>query len=107
MATAVFVISALCWRQGWVGGADVKLIGAASLSIAPSSIPVFMAAVAIAGGGLAAVYLMLRQVLPRPAQGKPRSGLARALRAEQWRIRRGGPLPYACAIACGFLFITL
>jgi prepilin peptidase CpaA len=33
--------------------------------------------------------------------------LARALRVEQWRIRRGGPLPYACAIAAGGLFILL
>jgi hypothetical protein len=26
---------------------------------------------------------------------------------ERWRIRRGGPLPYACAIAAGVLFIIL
>jgi hypothetical protein len=28
------------------------------------------------------------------------------LRAERWRISRGGPLPYACAIAFGFLFVV-
>jgi prepilin peptidase CpaA len=33
--------------------------------------------------------------------------LARALRVERWRIHRGGPLPYACAIAAGGLFILL
>ncbi len=32
-AGAVFVLSALCWRRGWMGGGDVKLLGAAALGM--------------------------------------------------------------------------
>src|SRR3954469_14320743 len=49
---AVFLSAAFCWRQGWLGGADVKLLGAAALLLSPNAVPAFIAASAIAGGAL-------------------------------------------------------
>jgi prepilin peptidase CpaA len=106
-AGAVFVLSALCWRRGWMGGGDVKLLGAAALGMPPGSVLTFVAAVAIAGGLLAIFYLVARRLVPAPAPLRPDGLLARALRVERWRISRGGPLPYACAIAAGALFVTV
>ena len=40
-------------------------------------------------------------------RGAPHGSRLARVRVERWRIRRGGPLPYACAIAVGFLFIVV
>jgi prepilin peptidase CpaA len=103
----VFGAALLCWRRGWMGGGDVKLLGAAALALPPTSVLMFVAAVAIAGGLLALLYLAARPFVPTPAPKRPTGLLARALRVECWRISRRGPLPYACAIAAGFAFVTL
>jgi len=104
---AVFAAAALCWRGGWLGGGDVKLLGAAALLVPPRLVPDLLLAVALAGGGLATVYLLLGRVLPKPAAGRPAKRLARILRVEQRRIRRHFSLPYASAIAAGALFTFL
>ena len=103
----VFTVAALCWHRRWLGGGDTKLIGAAALALSPAAVPTFIAAVAIGGGALAALYLVLRGVVPPASPARPRRLLARFARAEQWRLQRRGSLPYACAIAAGFLFVTL
>lgn len=104
----VFVAAAIIWRRGWMGGGDVKLIAAAALVMPPHDVLNYIVAVTLAGGMLAVIYLLARRVVPIASNlPKPRGLLARAMRAECWRIRRGGPLPYACAIAIGGLFILL
>jgi prepilin peptidase CpaA len=106
-ASGVFALSAVCWRRGWMGGGDVKLLGAASVGMPAGSVLTFIAAVAMAGGVLALFYLLARQLLPFHRSPRPNGMLARVLRAERWRISRGGPLPYACAITAGAFFIDL
>jgi prepilin peptidase CpaA len=101
---AAFALATLAWRRGWMGGGDVKLIGAASLALRPSAVPDFLLAASLSGGVLALLYLALAQVMPRPAASRPAGLFARMLRAEQWRVRRRGPLPYASAIAAGAAF---
>jgi prepilin peptidase CpaA len=104
---AVFSLAAWCWRRGWMGGADVKLLGAATLCIPPGSVPTFVVTVAIAGGLLAMLYLGARPLLGGSVGPRPTALAARVLRAERWRIKRRGPLPYACAIAAGLLFVIV
>jgi prepilin peptidase CpaA len=106
-ASGVFAVSALCWSRGWMGGGDVKLLGAAAVGIPAGAVLAFIAAVAMAGGVLALFYLAARRLVPFHRSSRPSGMVARALRAERWRISRGGPLPYACAIAAGVLFIYL
>lgn len=103
----VFVLAAICWRRGWMGGGNVKLLAAAAIAVPPSLVLSFITTVALCGGVLALLYLVAGRMVAPPPASRPRSLLARALRVEQWRIRRGGPLPYACAIAAGGLFILL
>ncbi len=103
----VFVLVALCWRRGWMGGGDVKLLAASAIVVSPSLVVSFIAAVALSGGVLALLYLLARRLVPPPRTARPRTLLARALRVERWRIHRGAPLPYACAIAAGGLFVLI
>ena len=119
---AGFLLAYFCWRRGWMGGGDVKLLAAAATAVPFPLVPQFIAAVAISGGLLALLYLAARTYVTAPGQAPsitPAPGtdpsyvrqkkhfLARIARIERWRIHRGCPLPYACAIAAGFLFVVL
>ena len=106
-ALAVFVVGGICWGRGWFGGGDVKLLAAAALLVAPDRVPGLVLCIALAGGGLAVLYLLLQRVLPAPRAGAPASLWSRVLRIEQWRIRGRGPLPYASAIVAGVLVVLL
>lgn len=103
----VFGLALMCWLRGWMGGGDVKLLGACALLVPPGSVFSMITLVGIAGGGLALVYLTARHLVPRPtplpATMRPHGFLGRALRAERWRLSRGTALPYAVAIAIGSL----
>jgi prepilin peptidase CpaA len=107
-AVSVFMLAFFCWRQGWMGGGDVKLLGAATLIVPPPDATVLLMAVALAGGALAALYLLLGAVLPPvcPQEGCE-GGLTRILRRERWRISQHEPVPYAVAIAAGTLFVLI
>lgn len=103
----VFVLAAICWRRGWMGGGDVKLLGAGAIAVPPGDVLTFITVMAIAGALLAIIYLIGRAMpAPHPTH-RPASLLARALRIERRRLHRGGPLPYACAIAVGGLFVLI
>jgi len=106
----IFITCALFWRRGWMGGADVKLLGAIAIVLPPAVVATFVLAMSAAGAVHAIIYMFAGKVVtpppPAPAQRvAPRPLVWRALRAERWRISRRGPLPYACAIAFGFLFV--
>lgn len=90
-----------------MGGGDVKLFGAAALGMPASSVLTFITAVAIAGGALALFYLVARRLISSSTSARPDSLFGRVVRVERWRIRRAGPLPYACAIAAGVLFVNV
>ena len=102
----VFLMAYVCWIRGWLGGGDVKLLTATAMLVPPGDVPALLGAVALAGGVLAACYLVLRRIIAPPRSQAPARLLPRILRAERWRIRGGRSLPYACAIAAG-AFITL
>lgn len=103
----VFLLACLAWRCRVMGGGDVKLLAACALLAPPAAVPGLVLAVAMAGGLLALAYLGLRPGMPAPAPARPAHLGARALRAEAWRIRRRGPLPYGVAIALGTFFTLL
>ena len=104
LALMVSMLGACAWLAALLGAGDVKLIGAASLFVQPTHVPLLLAATAIAGGLLACLYLLLQRVLPEPADGRPGSVVRRLCRTELWRIGRRGPLPYAVAISSATLF---
>lgn len=116
---SVFAVAWYCWRRGWIGGGDVKLLSACVLLVPPASVPELMLGTATAGGLLALFYLVLARLLrddhqrrshqklpmtPRQAGSVRRVSLVRrVLRAERRRINRCLSLPYSCAIAAGVL----
>ncbi|ONG50703.1 hypothetical protein BKE38_17480 [Pseudoroseomonas deserti] len=100
----------LLWRLGWIGGGDAKLLPAIAPLAPPEALPGLLLAIALAGGLLALPYLLARRRLALPAGAPSRCGAslgARLWRAECRRLRRGGPLPYAVAIAAGALLPLL
>jgi prepilin peptidase CpaA len=108
VSVAVFALGALCWRRGWLGGGDAKLLAACALLIPPVLVPQLVLATALAGGVLACLYLTLGRLMtlwrvPVHA-GRSRSLVIRVCRAEWWRVRRRGSLPYGCAIAAAAMF---
>jgi prepilin peptidase CpaA len=104
-AGGVFAAAALCWQAGWLGGGDVKLLAALALALPPAGTLPMLAWTSLWGGGIALLYLLLLRVVPPPAPIRPAGLLRRLLRAERWRIRRRGPIPYGCAIALGGLTV--
>ena len=102
---AVFAVAAFCWRRGWLGGGDVKLLGAVAIAIPPSLTATFMLVMSLTGFCIAIAYLIGRSLGVPPGRPRPAGFAARAWRVERWRLGRGGPLPYACAIAAGGLFV--
>jgi prepilin peptidase CpaA len=90
-----------------MGGGDVKMFAAGAMTAPPWLVPSQILAISLAGGVLGLVYLLLRRFSPRPAETRPASRVGRILRAERWRIRRGAPLPYGCAICAGIVFTLL
>ncbi len=114
LGLTVFAGAAFCWRRGWLGGGDVKLLAAAAVLVPPGGVLGMLCDTALAGGLVALVYLAARRwpasatLQPPTANisgGGSRPLLPRVLRAERWRLRRGGPLPYGSAIALGTLFV--
>ena len=101
----VFALAAFCWRRGWMGGGDVKLMGAGAIAVPPGDVMNFILVMSVVGALLGVVYLIGRALPAPPSSRRPTSLPARALRIEWWRLHRGGPLPYACAIAAGGLFV--
>ena len=106
LASAVFAVLYLLWRFEVLGGGDVKLLAACALLVPAGAVAALLAAVTLSGGILAGAYLILRTAAPQPLPQVilPRWSLRRLCRVEAWRIRRGGPLPYACAISAGCMF---
>ena len=109
-AAAVFAAAFACWRRGWMGGGDVKLLAATAFVVPPFLVGSFLVLTAQAGGVLAVLYLVLSRTVRLPPRGRrppAHNLLARILRAERWRICRGAPLPYGFAIAAGGITFLL
>lgn len=108
-AAAVFAAAFFCWRRGWMGGGDVKLLAATALVVSPFQVGSFLVLTAQCGGLLALLYLVLSRTvrLPPPGRLGVCNPIARVIRAERWRICRGAPLPYGFAIATGGITLLL
>jgi prepilin peptidase CpaA len=119
-AFAVFCAAYFCWRRGWIGGGDVKLLAACALLVPPELVPALIILTTWGGGVLALLYIGLGRLLPRepgttaprarranaPRRGRPWLAL-RLWRVECRRILRRAPLPYGCVIAGAALILLL
>ena len=75
--------------MNWMGGGDVKLLGACALWPGLEGLPTLLLGTMLAGGALAAVALLGRRLVGnRGDHAYP-------------GLRSGGPIPYAVAILGG------
>ncbi len=90
---AALAFGFILFANGWIGGGDAKLFGAAALWFGLERVGDFAAATAIAGGVLAFALLLTRSLAITCFPG---SAPARLVNAE---------LPYGIALACGALLV--
>jgi prepilin peptidase CpaA len=106
-ALLLLVLLTAAFSRGWIGGGDVKIMTAFSVGLPPFDCYRFVVATAIAGGVLAAAYILLAYRRKTAFPIRNRSLFVRMLAIEAWRMRRRGPLPYGVAIAAGGAFVLL
>lgn len=107
VAAILFALLLLIYARGWMGGGDVKLLVALAIGLPLTSTIQLLTVTALAGGVLALVHLMMRQ-LPHPKLAPAGSSFARRVyTVERWRHLRHAPLPYGVAIACGGVWSVL
>jgi prepilin peptidase CpaA len=94
-AIGIFLLGAVAFATGMLGGGDVKLLAAASLFAGPALMLDFITAVALAGGLLGIAILA----------GAP-IGSAAPTGDGTLRTRLRGYLPYGPAIAAGGLWLA-
>lgn len=106
-ASILFLLLMFIYLRGWMGGGDVKLLVALAVGLPLSGLFQLLAITALAGGVLAMLHLVMRN-LPYPSLAPAGSSFARRVYAvERWRHLRHAPLPYGVAIACGGIWTIL
>lgn len=88
-ALAILIVGAGFFGAGVLGGGDVKLLAAGALWVGAPGTAAYLLGTALAGGGLALLYLL---------------GAMFARGAAEHGLRRG--LPYGVAIAVGGVLVT-
>lgn len=101
-ALAVFLVGAVLFARGYLGGGDVKLLSAATLWAGPAGTPALLILTSVLGGTLA-LFLLLpigsqMTAAARLMLGQPSIPAGRGLAA---------PVPYGVAIAGAALIVIL
>ena len=66
IAAVFFGIALICWFAGWLGGGDVKLLGAVGLWLGTPYAFAFLFILAVVSATLSASLLVVRKLLKRP-----------------------------------------
>jgi prepilin peptidase CpaA len=88
----MFAAGALLFAIGWMGGGDIKLLTGTAAWVGLKGLPLQLAGVALAGGLLSLVLILVRAGCRRA--GIQPEHMPRIFRPD-------APLPYAVAIAAG------
>lgn len=97
-ALGIFVVGAVLFARGYIGGGDVKLLAAATLWMGPAATPEFLLLTAFAGGVLAMALLTPVGVLVN---------LSRSLLGPAGPDAPANAVPYGVAIAAAALIVIL
>jgi prepilin peptidase CpaA len=99
-AILVFLVGALAFSRGWLGGGDVKLLAAAALWAGPGQTPSLLVLTGVLGGMLALFLLM--------PPGAHIAALARVKfgpREPATKFAASTPVPYGIAIAAAAMLV--
>ena len=101
-----FVLCAILFAAGIIGGGDAKLLAATTLWAGPSLAPLFLMCTVLAGGLLALIWLTpFRRLMPA-APGAAQPGAESATARSGLRSRFHQPTPYGAAIAAGGFYVV-
>jgi prepilin peptidase CpaA len=100
-AIVVFLVGALCFSRGFLGGGDVKLLTAATLWAGPGLTPSLLLATGVLGGALA-LALLVPPCAHLATMARVKLGAATELQPSQ---RMTTPVPYGIAIAAAALLV--
>lgn len=100
---AVFLVGALLFARGFIGGGDVKLLSAAALWAGPAGTPGLLILTAVLGGGLA-LLLLMPGVAPLAELLRLKLGHSAA---PDTNGATATPVPYGIAIAGAALIVML
>jgi prepilin peptidase CpaA len=84
LAFVVFWVFAGLFALGWLGGGDVKLLGAIALWLTPFAFLDLLLVMAVVGGAMAVFFVIRRMI---------------------WKPKTQGTLPYGVAITIGALWV--
>lgn len=100
---SVLAVGVVLFARGWLGAGDVKLMAAVALWTGFAYLAQFVFVVALAGGALALMLLVLRLAIARlPAvRATPDGGSLPRI------LVMGERVPYGVAIACGAIILGL
>jgi len=101
-ALAVFLVGAVFFARGWLGGGDVKLLAAGTLWAGPAGTPQLLVATGLLGGVMTLFLLM-----PLGAQLAASARLMLGQIPLDHQIGAGTPVPYGIAIAAAALIVIL
>src|SRR5215467_4690307 len=93
-AAAVFLVGALLFSRGLIGGGDVKLLAVATLWAGPAATPTLLVVTAVLGGLL--TLLLLSSATVRAAFSWARTAALKSV-----------PVPYGVAIAAAAVIVTV
>jgi prepilin peptidase CpaA len=99
---AVFLVGAVMFARGWLGGGDVKLLAAATLWAGPAGTPTLLVTTSVLGGVMALFLLM-----PFGSQLAASARLMLGQIPLDHQIGSGVPVPYGIAIAGAALIVIL
>jgi prepilin peptidase CpaA len=103
----LFTVLVILYARGYIGGGDVKLLSSVAIGLSFTSLLQLLTTMSFAGGVIALLHLVLRQ-LPRPTLPPAGSSFLRRVYAiERWRNLRRAPLPYGVAIAAGGIWTLI
>jgi prepilin peptidase CpaA len=102
-ALAVFLVGALLFARGFLGGGDVKLLAAATLWAGPTDTPALLVLTGVLGGALA-LFLLMPLGAQFVAAGRALLTPSSASSAEPAPTIA---VPYGVAIAAAALIVTL
>jgi len=101
-ALAVFLVGAVFFARGWLGGGDVKLLASAALWVGAAATPTLLLMTGVLGGVMALFLLM--------PFGWQLAASARLMLGQVPLEHEGGaaaPIPYGIAIAGAAVIVTL
>jgi prepilin peptidase CpaA len=101
-SSLIFIVATTLFAFGMFGGGDVKLLTAVSLWVAPGALPHFLLFVALAGGVVSLIVLLLRLLVPFAIK-------------KQWLVptfftkfaEADREVPYGLAIAAGIVVVWM